>query len=293
MPTPPMTDDESLPVGADLAIALMDAATRANMSDSCRRGFLIELPALGEVMVTGDLHGHTANLRRITQLANLQRYRDRHLILQELVHELDSITEVCRSYRLLEMAARLKTTFPHQVHILLGNHEFSELLSLEIGKRGRELNSAFREGVEVAYGFRSEDVIQAYHRFWRSCPLAIHTENRVFISHSTPRMEKGEAFSLEYFRKVTPAEVFQREGPIFSLLWGRDYRPEAAEAFAERMKADVLIVGHTACKEGLHVPNARHVILDCKDLDARYALLPLTTPLTQAEVLARAHKLYG
>jgi hypothetical protein len=288
-----MTDDESLPVGADLAIALMDAATRANLNDSCRRGFLIELPALGEVMVTGDLHGHTANLRRITQLANLQRFRDRHLILQELVHELDSITDVCRSYRLLEMAARLKTTFPHQVHVLLGNHEFSELLNLEIGKRGRELNSAFREGVEVAYGFRGEDVIKAYHRFWRSCPLAVHTENRLFISHSTPRMEKGEAFNLEYFRKVTPAEVFQREGPIFSLLWGRDYRPEAAEAFAERMQADVLMVGHTACKEGLHVPNARHVILDCKDLDGRYALLPLTARQTQAEVLARVHKLYG
>lgn len=275
-----------------MAIALMDAATKANQGDSFRSGFLIDLPARGEVMVTGDLHGNTANLRRIVQIANLQRFRDRHLILQELVHELDSITEVCRSYRLIEMAARLKTTFPNQVHILLGNHEFSELLSLEIGKRGRELNSAFRDGVEVAYGFRSEDVIKAYHRFWRSCPLAIHTENRLLISHSTPHMDKSAPFSLDYFRKVPPAEVFLREGPVFSLLWGRDYRPEAAEAFAQRMSADVLLVGHTACKEGMHVPNARHVILDCKDLEGRYVLLPLTAPLTQAEVVSSVQKLY-
>ena len=76
------------------------------------------------------------------------------------------------------------------------------------------------------------------------------------------------------------------------MLWGRDYRPEAAEAFARRMEADVLIVGHTPCDDGLAVPNRWHIILDCKDLEGRYVLFPLDQQLTQEDVIARARRLY-
>ena len=67
------------------------------------------------------------------------------------------------------------------------------------------------------------------------------------------------------------------------MLWDRDYRPESAECFAQRMQAEVLIVGHTACPEGLRIPNDRHIILDCKDMDGRYALLPLDRELGQRQ----------
>jgi hypothetical protein len=57
--------------------------------------------------------------------------------------------------------------------------------------------------------------------------------------------------------------------------------------------AEVLIVGHTACENGFHVPNARHIILDSKDMDARFALLPLDRELNQRQVLAYVHRLYS
>lgn len=277
---------------AEQTMALMAAAVRANESDLFRTGLLVELPAGGEVMVTGDLHGNAGNLRRIVELADLARHGNRHLVLQELVHETDAEAEVCGSYRLVEMAARLKTTFPGQAHLLLGNHEFAEMLGLEIGKFGRELNGAFLEGVRAAYGPRADEVHKAYIRFWRSCPVAARTRNRIFICHSTPRAEKAAGLDLNYLRSATPDEAFHRNSPVFAMLWGRDYRPGTAEEFARRMEADVLLVGHTACAQGVQSPNARHVILDCTDAGGCYALLPLDRPVTRDDALAAARRLY-
>jgi len=244
-------------------------------------------------MVTGDLHGHQGNFRRIVELANLARYRERHLVLQEVVHELRNSDEACRSYRLLETVARLKVNFPAQVHVLLGNHELSEFLDLEIGKRGRELNAAFDEGGRKAYGERWEEVKAAYRRFWKTGPIAVRTESRLFISHSTPRLEKMGDLCLDYFQRAAPEQILARESPVYDMLWGRDYRPEASDEFARRMQADVLIVGHTPCENGIFAPNERHVIVDCTDFDGCYLLLPLARPLTQQEVLRCARRLYG
>ncbi len=122
---------------------------------------------------------------------------------------------------------------------------------LEIGKRGRELNAAFADGLRAAYGESWEEVKEAYHEFWTSSPLAVHTSNGLFVSHSTPHLDRMDGLTLEYLRTATAADAFRREGPVFSLLWDRDYRPEAAEAFARRMQAEVLLVGHTACTDGM------------------------------------------
>lgn len=287
-----MADLTTHKTNADHAITLMDEAAEANRTDRFRRGLLVELPSQGEVLVTGDLHGQRGNLERIIRRARLPRYRQRHLVLQELVHELNREDGVCRSHRVVELGAQLKRTFPAQVHILLGNHEFAELLDLPIGKNGQELNFAFAKGGRRIYGDRWPEVEASYHRFWRTCPLALRTENRIFISHSTPRLEKIGELSLDYLRETPAEQALQRNGPVFDMLWGRDYRPEAADAFAQRMDADVLIVGHTPCEDGLAVPNARHVVLDCKDLAGCDILLPLDCPMTQKDVVARSRKLY-
>jgi hypothetical protein len=277
---------------ADHTIPLITAATQATRTDPFQSGFLIELPSAGELLVTGDIHGNAGNLQRIVQVADLGRCPGRHLVLQELVHELQAVDDVCRSYRLVEIAAQLKCAYPKQVHILLGNHEFAECLGLEIGKRGRELNAAFADGLRAAYGESWEEVKEAYHEFWTSCPLAVHTSNGLFVSHSTPHLDRMNGLTLEYLRTATVADAFRRDGPVFSLLWDRDYRPQTAEAFAQRMQAEVLLVGHTACADGMQVPNKRHIILDSKDFEGRYVLLPLDRELDQRRVLAYVQRLY-
>ena len=278
---------------ADHIMALMDWAAQANLSTSLRSGFLQLLPDEGEVMVAGDLHGHMGSMKRLIEIANLQRHRSRHLVIHELVHELYGDEEgSCRSYRLVEVAARLKVTFPNQVHYLLGNHEFSEVMNLEIGKNGRFLNEEFRQGLEEAYAGRWPDVKRAFGRFWRTCPLAIRTKNRLFICHSTPRLSRAGELDLDYLRGLNVEEAFKRKSPVFYLLWGRDYSVETADALAERLDSDVFIVGHTPCPEGVKAPNHRHIILDSTTVDAKYVILPLGRPLSHAEVLRRVKRLF-
>jgi hypothetical protein len=278
---------------ADHTIPLIRAATEATRTDPFQTRFLVELPSEGELLVTGDIHGNAGNLQRIVQIADLERCPRRHLILQELVHEVQALDDICRSYRLVEIAAQLKCAYPKQVHILLGNHELAECLRLEIGKRGRELNQAFDEGLRAAYGEGWEEVKDAYREFWTSSPLAVHTSSGLFVSHSTPQLDHMNGLTLDYLRTATAAEAFRRDGPVFALLWDRDYSPQAAEIFAQRMQAKVLLVGHTACADGLSVPNDRHIILDSKDFEGRFVLLPLDRDLDQRGVLAYVHRLYN
>lgn len=278
-------------IRADRILRLMEKATRANMNTPSCTGFLMELPAEGEIMVAGDIHGNMANLRRLIKLANLQRNPHRHMVVHELVHEMHDDADASRSYHLVEMAARMKIAFPKQFHYLPGNHEFSEAVDLEIGKNGRLLNVAFMEGLREAYGEHASRIKNAYRRFWATSPLAIRTAGRIFICHSTPRLNRMTEMSLDYLRSVQPAQVFRRNGPAFFLLWGRDYRASAADAFAERVDADIFIVGHTPCDDGMSVPNHRHVILDTTTFDGCYVVLPLDRPLTQSEVISRVKHL--
>ena len=88
-------------------------------------------------MITGDLHGHKRNFDRIVELADLENYPRRHLILQEIVHQLASWKrDRDLSFLVLEKVAQLKVDYPDRVHILMGNHELAELQGHEVFKDG-------------------------------------------------------------------------------------------------------------------------------------------------------------
>jgi len=276
----------------DLTVALMERAARSNLRTPGRRGFLVELPARGDILVCGDIHGNRENLEKIIAIADLDRHPHRHLVVHELIHG-DEAAGATRSHRLVETIARLKVAAPDRVHYLLGNHEFAELLALDIGKNGRLLNDEFAEGLQKAFGERWKEAFGAYRQFWRSCPVAIRTANRLFIAHSTPRLERAPEFGLEYLRNARPDEFLKRKSPAFHMLWGRDYRPQVADALSTALEADVFIVGHTPCEEGVRLPNHRHVILDSTTRDGCYAILPLDRPLTQSDVAQRVKRIFG
>jgi Calcineurin-like phosphoesterase len=276
---------------ADEIIAIIRKAASANLDSRGREGLLIELPEHGNLIVAGDLHGNLANLERLVAKADLKNHPKRQLVLQELVHPLNGDMGD-NSWRAVEAVARLKVRFPKQVHCLLGNHEFAETVGLEVGKRGKSLNQGFAEALEQAYGHRWEDIREAYRQFWRTSPMALHTPNRLFIAHSTPHGDRLGKLSLDYLRRVSPVEAFRKDSAAFHMLWGRDYRPEVADALVEPLEAEFFIVGHTPCEGGMSMPNHRHLILDCTHYDAHYVALPLGCALTLEDIKARTRRLY-
>ena len=276
-------------------IETFQRATAANEQTPSRDGNVIVLGSdeADEVMITADLHGHRRNFNSIRKLADLEKHPRRHLILQEVCLGGPAYPENggCMSHAMLEDVARLKVAFPERVHFLMSNHELAELTDYPIVKSKKMLNLMFRLGLQQMYGPAAEKVRAAYVAFIRSCPLAVRLPGALFVCHSLPERADSRAFDRGVFERPLEQTDLLEMGAVFDLVWGRDYRPENARAFARQVGAKVLINGHEPCPEGFSAPNDVQVILDCCGEKACYLLLPTDGELTHAEVVQRIERL--
>jgi len=276
----------------DRAIAVYRQAVAAAFADRCRQGCVARLPAEGDVLVTGDLHGSRVNFMRLLKVADLEHHLDRHLILQEGVHGgPTSASGGCLSFIVVEAMAALKAKYADRVHVLIGNHDVAEHIQQLIFKDGVSLNQAFEQGMAEAYGDRRHDVREWYERFVQSMLVACRTEHGLFVSHSIPEGRNVSSFDVGLFEHERISDDIRRSSSLYTLVWGRDHRQDTADRFAERVGAELLLVGHTPCPMGYEVPNNRQVILQSYDEAGCYVLLRLDRPLDQAEVAASVRRL--
>ncbi len=276
-------------------IATMRTATMHNLATPACVGCVIELAddIADDVLVTADLHGNRINFEKLLKNADLHNNPRRHLVMQEVCHGGPSYPSGgCMSHLLLEDMAALKIEFPDRFHFILSNHELAELTDFAIMKSGKMLNLAFREGLRQLYGDRSEEVRQAYVEFLSSCPLGVRLASGVFICHSVPENVDRNGYDIEIFSRRLESRDFRPRGPVFRLVWGRDFREENATAFAQLIQTNLFIHGHEPCAEGFQVPNSKQVILDCCSDDACYVILPTQGALTQQDVVSRIAKLH-
>lgn len=258
-------------------------ATELVRSTPGRSGSLVSLDQAGDVMVVGDLHGNLAAFRQALTVAALDRNPQRHLVLQELVHEINKYDEdrPDRSHRLVDLVSALKCQYPDRVHVILGNHELSELTGRIIGKDGQALNVRFRMGMELAYGTRTQEIYQAYLELFAAMPLAARTANRVFICHTIPDGIYLDSLDLSLLTASSwPAEAMKRGGTIYALTWGRDTTPETVDRFASMVDADLFVTGHQPCDEGFRQANHRQLIIDGTNPYPAYCLFPAREPVT-------------
>jgi hypothetical protein len=276
-------------------ISAFTRATEANWQTPGRKGNVVALgPSLGdEVMITGDLHGHRRNFNLIRTIAALDKHPRRHLVLQEVCHggQVYADNGGCMSHTVLEDVARLKVRYPDRVHFILGNHELSELTDYPIQKNRQMLNVLFRLGLQHMYGAASEMVRLAMMPFFQSCPLAVRMPQGVFISHSVPEFADARPFDTTIFTRKLEASDYAEHAGVFQLVWGRDYRQENAQAFADLVDANILINGHEPCLDGYTVPNDLQIILDCCAEKASFVILPLEGPLSHLDVVRSIQKL--
>ena len=99
------------------------------------------------------------------------------------------------------------------------------------------LNLQFRLGMRHRYGPAFEKVREAYLRFILSCPIAVRMPEGIFISHSIPAKTDSRGFDVTLFDREVEIGDFIEGGPGFDLVWGRDYRPQNADAFAKLVGA--------------------------------------------------------
>jgi hypothetical protein len=252
-----------------------------------RRGRVVDLQDVDEVLVAGDLHGNLENFRQLLTRANLAQNPRRHFVLQEVVHgPYFYPAGGDKSHQLLDLTAALKCQFPRQVHFLLGNHELAQCTQRRVSKGDLDLNEVFREGVGTAYGGRAPEVYAAYLELLAVVPVALRTPNRILLTHSLPPASRLESFDPSALEcdVSTEADVVPG-GAVHALVWGRDTRGETAAAFLAKMDADLLITGHVPCDNGFDTPNDRQLILDSLGSPACYCLFPTNRLLTHTELV--------
>ena len=273
------------------AIDIFMKAAQLNREESLRDGAIVRLPAYGQAVMTGDLHGHRKNFEKLTKYAMLDRVAARHVILHEMVHaELDS-RYIDHSHELLLTAAQYKIEYPEQVHFLQSNHELAQLTGYPIAKNGRAVIEDFNTSVELAYGeARAADVLASMNEFIASFALAILTQNRVWMSHSLPNSYDMDKFDVSIFKRPLTLDDLKNNATIFNLVWGRRHNREQLEKLGEMLGADVFITGHQPQEMGFTMLFDKLIILASEHNHGTFLPFDLSKPQTAEELVRNIRK---
>jgi len=247
----------------DSAISTFKEAADLNRRDPIRDGSLLRLPDYGQVVLTGDMHGHRRNFEKLVKYCQLETTPIRHVILHELIHQEPAVYGGAdRSVELLLDAAQWKTFFPDQVHFLQSNHELAQLQSHEITKGGRVVTDEFERGVaEVLESTDIDGALLAIDEFIASYPVAGLTPNGVFFAHSLPDVAYIDTFDPNCVW-AEPSELDLSEGGlIYQMVWGRRHTPALLDRLAKAYGAKYFVIGHQPQEFGFSIQGERLVIL--------------------------------
>jgi hypothetical protein len=250
-------------VSADEMIEVLDTAAEENRLSPLRREQIVQLPDQGEVWMTGDLHDHRNNFKKLVKSSDLRNHPNRHLVLHELIHgdhyDGDGAED---SWHMLYQAALLKCDYSRQVHFLLANHDLAQVQGEGIMKAGLSVCEAFTAGVRRDFKDRGDAISIAISEFFLSLPLAVRCPNGLFFCHSLPTDSQIDTFDFTVFdRPLSGQDYMRRTGPVYQLIWGRNMTPATAEKFGDGVGASILVTGHQPQDTGYGVNGDRHLIL--------------------------------
>lgn len=247
---------------AHKTIELCNKAAELNYSEKLRKGNIIELPSHGRLIVSGDLHGHRKNFKRIAAFADLANNPDTYLVFQEILHggEEDS-RGGCLSFLLFFDILKLKLRFPDQVHLIMGNHDTAIVTDSNVIKGGKEMNEAFKNSLKKCFEDDFEQVNEAIKEYLLSQPLAVKTTSGICVSHSIPGDQYISDFDHEVFdRDLFPDDLLRGE-PAYLLTWGRKHSQEKLDEFAKDLDVKNFILGHQKQDTGFTKAGENLIIL--------------------------------
>lgn len=261
------------------AVEVLQQAAGANLDDPIRQGSVLVFPDYGQVVMTGDLHGHRRNFAKLKKYCNLEQFGARHVMLHELIHEdVQTLNGCDTSFELLLDAAQWKCDFPDQVHFLLSNHELAQINGHEISKNGRVVTRDFDNGVFEAYGQDADAILKSIDLLIRSFPLAGRTPNRVFLSHSLPSPLDLPTFDATALSARADEVDLSERGTAHKMVWGRYQTQQTLDVLAELLDVDLFICGHQPQESGFGILHERMIILASEHNHGVFLPLDLSKP---------------
>ena len=275
---------------AQQACAWLHEAAQLIREDPNRRAALLSFGSAGQLVMTGDLHGHLRNFDKLQRFCALEHSPGRVVVLHELIHtEPEPPAAPDLSIDLLVRAARWKCDFPDNVFFLQSNHELSQLLEHEITKGGRYVLADFERGLEVRYGSSAGDVLVAVKDYIAALPLAARLANGIFLSHSLPDALNIDRFDCSIFERQLLPSDYLPGGSAYALVWGRFHTPALVELLAQRLNVDTFIIGHTPQEMG-HARIGRMFILASEHAHGVFLPIDLSRKYTLDELEGHIRK---
>lgn len=276
------------------AVDTFHEAAAQNRDDPLRDGSLLRFPDYGQVVMTGDLHGHRRNFAKLQKYCDLDHAGARHVMLHEVIHEeVETLHGQDTSHEVLLDAARWKCAFPDQVHFLQSNHELAQFNGHEITKNGRIVTADFDASVRRAYGPQGDRVTDAIRTFIRSLPLAGRTANGVFLSHSLPSPRALPSFDVTVFSREPDDADLADGGAAYQLVWGRYHTDAALECLSDLLDAAFFVCGHQPQDTGYDVVHDRMVILASDHNHGVFLPIDLAKPVTLERLTSRIRPFAG
>ncbi len=232
-------------------------------SSPYREGSLVQLPATGRLLVTGDLHDNPEHLGKIVQLARLDASADHHVVLHEIIHSERLVNGVDLSHRMLARVAELVVAYPQQVHVVLANHELAQMTGQGVSKGAGNSVELFNAGLQYVFSDDWEAVSKSIKGFIRAMPLALRSESGLLCAHSLPAPRSMAQFdSGVLMRELADKDYEPRTGSAYLMVWGRGHTPEQIEALAAGWGVNLFCLGHQHVESGLAVHGERVVVLN-------------------------------
>ena len=270
---------------------LFISAAKAMHGSQHRSGPIVQLPRQGRLLISGDLHDHLDHWYRIQHLANLPESPDHHVILQELIHGDRLLNGMDFSYRMLARVAELVLAYPNQVHVVLGNHELSQLTGRAVSKGAGNSVAMFQDAIDWVYGDDAQFVTDAIEQFIAARPLAVRTESGLLCSHSLPANDRMGGFEAEILEHpLRPADYEGAGSSIYMLTWGRRHEDAQLDMLAKRWSVTTFCIGHQAVPEGIRQDGPRLVAINSDKANGMVIDWPLDRePSPEALLEAAVH----
>lgn len=200
---------------------------------------VVSIPARGKAVVVTDLHGNIEDYSKYKDLWDSED-PDFHLIFTgDFIHSMDKNDGSIEILQDMMWNFSFKSNF----HVLLGNHELSHILDLDIYKGGVNQKKTFENLIKDKYGYLQPLFLILFIDFFKKLPIAVKTENGLFISHSGPANDIKSIRDVENL--LSSGDYTSKE--VNQFMWNRygDYSQYDIDIFLGTVDCKAMIVGHT------------------------------------------------
>lgn len=206
------------------------------------RGKLVELPRRGQAIVVTDIHGNLTDYNKYLDLWKGYGDKDFHFILTgDFIHAMGKKDD--RSIDILESVKYNFENFEN-FHALLGNHEWSVISMVSVYKGGINQSNSFKTLLKERFKDGWKLKLEEYQNFFKKIPVAVKTDNKLFISHGGP---PRNIRSIEDIVHITDEGYSKDNQKLYQILWNREENFDRNDLnnFLGVVDCNAMIVGHT------------------------------------------------